>query len=132
MVENACKDFFLYMGLETGIQRRFFWFCISGFCVLIIYSQESSRRREGLLRKCIYVRLYITTSGQKYRIINYKISDWSPLDTSHEVRGWKMTAKDMENCKKKHRMKKIISILFLVFIEINKVVVSSKKRQNML
>ena len=57
MVEKACKDFFLYRGLETGIQRRFFWFCISGFCVLIIYSQESTRRREGLLRKCIYVRL---------------------------------------------------------------------------
>ena len=33
MVENACKDFFLYMGLETGIQRWFFWLCISGFYV---------------------------------------------------------------------------------------------------
>ena len=119
MVENACKDFFLYMGLETGIQRRFFWFCISGFCVLIIYSQESSRRREGLLRKCIYVRLYITTSGQKYRIINYKISDWRPLDTSHEVGGWKKTAKYNENCKKRTQKKMKIQkkkdeILFLV------------------
>ena len=121
MVENDCTDSFVYMGLETGIQRRFFWFCISGFCVLIIYSQESTRRREGLLRKCIYVRLYITTSGQKYRIINYKISDWRPLDTSHEVGGWKKTAKYNENCKKRTQKKMKIQekkdeILFLVVI----------------
>ena len=99
----------------------FFWFCISGFCVLIIYSQESTRRREGLLRKCIYARLYITTSGQKYRIINYKISYWRPLDTSHEVGGWKKTAKYNENCKKRTQKKMKIQkkkdeILFLVVI----------------
>ena len=41
------------------------------------------------------------------------ISDWSPLDTSHEVRGWKMTAKDMENCKKKTQNEK--NEIYLVF-----------------